>query len=157
MKQLDEENKLLKALVADLSLEKQMLQDVLSKCSEYPPESEFPWIICRCLTRSVSVAPVRCCVWRVRRAATGAFLTSGLRYAADCVNWRQLVFATITVGFTFCCVEKAGIRNAGAIVVCRLCQEEGLAMRRRVLAPSKRTGAMVKLRRRAKDRALVQK
>ena len=31
MKQLEEENKRLKSLVADLSLDKQILQDVLSK------------------------------------------------------------------------------------------------------------------------------
>ncbi len=38
LKQLEEENRQLKKLVADLSLDKQMLQDVLSKSSEASPE-----------------------------------------------------------------------------------------------------------------------
>ncbi len=41
LKQLEEENRQLKKLVADLSLDKQMLQDVLSKSSEASPEKQL--------------------------------------------------------------------------------------------------------------------
>ena len=41
MKQLEEENYLLKKLVADLSLDKQMLQDVIKKKLWHPPKDEI--------------------------------------------------------------------------------------------------------------------
>jgi putative transposase len=41
MKQLEEENYLLKKLVADLSLDKQMLQDVIKKSSDIRPKTRY--------------------------------------------------------------------------------------------------------------------
>jgi putative transposase len=41
LRQLDEENRQLKKLVADLRLDKQMLQDVLKKSFELIPFEEF--------------------------------------------------------------------------------------------------------------------
>ena len=40
LKQLEEENRQLKKLLADLSLDKQMLQDVIAKSSEASPKEE---------------------------------------------------------------------------------------------------------------------
>ncbi len=59
LKQLEEENGRLKRIVADLSPDKEMLQDVIRRKLGGLPGAASSWIICERPGRSASGAPVR--------------------------------------------------------------------------------------------------
>jgi len=59
LRQLEEENARLKKLVADLSLDKLMLQDVLTKKSERLPGNGTPYGFCRNASRRANAEAAR--------------------------------------------------------------------------------------------------
>ena len=61
LRQLEEENAKLKKLVADLSLDKLMLQDVLTKKFQGLPRSGMPYAICRNAFKRANAEVVRYC------------------------------------------------------------------------------------------------
>ncbi len=61
LKQLEKENAKLKKVVADPSLDKLMLQDVLTKKFQGLPRSGKPYGICRSVLRQANAEAVWCC------------------------------------------------------------------------------------------------
>jgi len=108
LEQLEEANQYLKQLVADLSLDKQMLQDVLKKRFKAraapargpAPPRRLPHF------RSSRLAESLVCSARASRikhmGAMTAFCVSA------CANWRKCAYAAVVSVFTFCYATQAG-------------------------------------------------
>src|ERR1700689_3824908 len=88
MKQLQEENLRLKQLVAELTLDKAMLQDVLSKKWESLRGVDRWWSIWQVLTKSVSDMRAGFYAWQELRIAIAAIWIHGL--SCGCVSAKSL-------------------------------------------------------------------
>ena len=102
LKQLQEENGKLKKLVAELSLDKVMLEDVLSKKLQSHRAAALWFVICRACTEWVSAAPVGCRAFRCQAFGTRARRNRGPRFGCGFGKSHKSGSATDT-GRSGCC------------------------------------------------------
>ena len=89
LKQLEAENRKLKQLVADLSLDKTILQEALQRKWWRRPRAALWSPGPRRRTASASSERVERCRRRARACATGALNPLGIRCGAGCESWLQ--------------------------------------------------------------------
>lgn len=132
MKQLQKENSRLKQLVADLSLDKTMLQDVLGKKFR-GPRSAVRWsIICAMGMGRASGMPAgffRCCAVRI---ATKDIRGHQEPWTELRMRIREIAQSRVRYGYRKIRVllNREGW-NVGKYLVYRLYKEEGLALKKR--------------------------
>lgn len=127
LKQLEEENRKLKQLVADLSLDKQMPQDVLSKSTE----------AC-CTARIGAGAEVLLCHLRALACQLLNYSRSSFRYQSDAseqafLRMRAREIAEVRVSYGYLQIHTL-LRESWQINhkrVYRIYRQEGLMLRRR--------------------------
>ena len=107
LQQLEEENKQLKKLVPDLSLDKQMLQEVLRKKFLGPPGSGPWWNASWRTCASVRGTPVQWSSWRARPTTTGHASVTIHCCGCGSVRLRLHGSGMDTNGFTHSFVVKA--------------------------------------------------
>ena len=88
LKHLKEENRKLKQLVADLSLDKTILQEALRKNWQPRPGAERWWHGHRGHIRSVSGGPAGCCRHRGPACVIAASSPRASRFEGGCGSWR---------------------------------------------------------------------
>lgn len=101
LRQLKEETAQLKQMVADLSLDKQMLQDIVKKSSEAAPEAA-PERIWSVITKCRCGGPAGCCSSAIRCITTGITGAMTRPCVQGCVRSLSPVFVTVAGAFTFC-------------------------------------------------------
>ena len=126
MKQLQEENSRLKQLVADLSLDKTMLQDVLRKKSSKAPRGAVRWSIIYATS-----------IGRAARLPVLLMVRGTYRYQSHQEPWtelrmriREIAQSRVRYGYRKIRVllNREGW-DVGKYLVYRVCKEEGLALK----------------------------
>ena len=105
---LEEENRKLEQLVADLSLDKAMLQDVLSKKVRAPPAAASSSRACGPPTGRASAGPAGRSPSRGRASGTSAAATRRTPCGSASATWPGHGSATATAGSTSCSAAEAG-------------------------------------------------
>ena len=102
LRQLREENAKLKRLVADLSLDRHMLQEIVRK-KLYGLGTGVCWHAGRKRPiRSVSLGSRGCCRWREPPYSIGVAVIRRRRCACGCESWRRAEYAS-GIGDSRCC------------------------------------------------------
>ena len=109
LKQLDEENQRLRRLVADLSLDKEMLQDVIRRKIWDLPGSGAWSIMFGQPGRSVSVARAKRCRWSAPPTTIAPNGTTRLACASGSRRSPRAGCATAIGAFTCSCCGRAGL------------------------------------------------
>lgn len=108
MRQLEEENQKLKRLVADLSLDKAMLQEVLAKKVWRLGGVGRSFIGCRTSSASASAAAALPCDLTGERTATDRCSPTRRHFANGSRRSPRCAFDTAIGAFTYCFDGKAG-------------------------------------------------
>lgn len=108
LKQLEDENRKLKQLVADLSLDKSMLQDALKSKPRRPRLGVTWWAGREWLTGPARGGRVKPWRWAGRRCGTCRSSRRRTRCGVGCGSWPRRGRASGTCGYTYSCNAKAG-------------------------------------------------